>query len=66
MIIKKLLRLQKPRIDETVYYALITGEYSFYIYPDKYVHNMDFAVMPTASTVVIGLLEVVNPVVPKR
>lgn len=44
------------------YYALTTENHRFYVYPNKQVHNMDFAILTSFGAISFGLIEVFNPV----
>lgn len=49
--------------DPCVYYALSTEENAFFIYPDMYVHNSDFATITAGGlSLAAGAIEVLNPV----
>jgi len=51
-------------IDEScVSYSLCTEHHSFFIYPNIHVHNFDVATMSASGALVLGMIEVLNPIV---
>ncbi|HEV2601923.1 MAG TPA: hypothetical protein VGT41_06560 [Candidatus Babeliales bacterium] len=54
----------KDIVDEPqLFYALSTEQNSFFIYPDMYVHNFDVATITVIGSLLLGAIEISNPVV---
>lgn len=48
--------------DSCVSYSLCTKQHSFFIYPNIYVHNFDVATISASGALVLGVIEVLNPI----
>ena len=59
---QEIINIRRVRKQGVVYYGLTTQEHGFYIYPNEYVHNMDFACITAAGGIGFGTIEILNPV----